>query len=122
VPTVFQRTSFELGVAAGPALVGSVNKFYYRELPPGVRKTVLCGRIRGAWDYYFAPAFSLGAFLEYRFEQTRAPAKVDEHTLDFYVEDGAAGEHIVRLTEFVLPPVLFRARGIHFGLRIGLRL
>jgi hypothetical protein len=121
-PSRFERTSIEIGVAAGPA---RVKTFAYESLLPAEKKTVLSARVRVAYDYYFVPAFSLGAFFGYRYLEAEFPAATATGELTFRdVNDTYPYlfEPITRMTEVTFPARTITRSGLTYGLRINFRI
>jgi hypothetical protein len=115
--STFLRHSLEAGVAAGPAFVRTT---LYNETT--VRKTVLCGRIQAAYDFYLLPEVSIGVFAGYRIMRATFPGDL----LSFYTEFQESGETpggtITRQTEITLPDLSVDGSGPFMGLRIGFRI
>jgi hypothetical protein len=87
-----------------------------------VRKTVLCGRVQAAYDYYFVPAVSVGVFAGYRLMKTTIPGDVLSSLIVYEESVGPSGGTIERLTEITLPDLSVDGSGPFAGLRIGFRI
>ena len=126
--SVFRRYAFELGAAAGPALVRGAAREFRDFSFPVFRKVALSGRLQATYDYaIFVPGLSeggllLGALIGYRFMETRF-SEVGGSGHGLFQEDGLAeAPSFERLVEVALPDLPFDGSGVYFGFRIGIRL
>ena len=111
------RHSLEAGVAAGPAFVRYT---LYNETI--VRKTVLCGRIQAAYDFYLMPEVAIGVFAGYRIMRAKFPGDVFSFFAEFQESGEAPAGTIERQTEITLPDLSIDGSGPFVGLRIGFRI
>ena len=117
-PSSLERTSLEIGISAGPARVKIGPWYAQPTLVPADRKTVLSARVHVAYDFYFVPAFSLGAFVDYRYLEARFAAMTGTTEAIFY---GSGVEPITRQVELSLPARTISRSGMSAGIRIGFR-
>jgi hypothetical protein len=81
-PDLLQHHVIEAGVAAGPAWISASATGWLTPEPTRIsREMTWTARARVAYDYYFNPAFSMGAFAEYRLAQGGHPVLHDERVL-----------------------------------------
>jgi hypothetical protein len=121
-PTPFNRHIFEIGVAAGAARVRS-SEFAYLPFFPADRKVVLSGRVQAAYDFYFIPAFSLGACIGYRHLEASFPATTVTTDLEF-VEEGVPSYQAIRFTRATEAPIAertFTRSTFYLAIRAGFR-
>ena len=121
VPEALQRHGFEIGMAAGPSFV-SARRLPYSGDPPPVRGVAFGARIRAAYDFYFLPALSLGAFAEFRYARARASAVLATETLTYSAGPVAEFEPLVRPTELGLLSFPIEGSGLYLGIRFGFRI
>ena len=122
-PAFLSPHSVELGVAAGPAWVSWRGRSIY-SYSPGAdwtdsrRTTTLTARARVSYDFYFNPAFSMGAFAEYRWAQADIPSYSRTELQDFY-ETSRPDIALARTTEVTFPARRIALGGLALGLRFG---
>ncbi len=125
IPPDFLRPHvLEFGVAAGPAFM-TVSTWRmlagYGE-PTSVRRICpLALRGRAAYDYYFVPALSLGAYVEYRRLRATIPAFMYAEDVDFYVGSLYTEPHLKRTVELTVPGRTVDLSRWTLGLRLGVR-
>lgn len=124
-----QRHNIEIGAAAGPAwisgtpygsdVLGPGNPFTL----PSVGEIGFSGRVQAAYEYYFAPSWSLGLFAGYRFMEKRLTGVVASGTPAFW-ESGDSAQTVVfrRLVEVSLPALSLKGSGPFVGLRVAFRI
>ncbi|MGZ5453876.1 MAG: hypothetical protein ACXW2R_06720 [Candidatus Aminicenantales bacterium] len=117
-PSRLDRTTLEVGISAGPARVKIGPEYVQATLVPADRKTVLSVRVHTAYDFFFVPAFSLGAFVDYRYLEASFAAMTGTTEAIFY---GSGVEPITRQVEVSLPVLTISRSGIGAGIRIGFR-
>ncbi|MGZ5555271.1 MAG: hypothetical protein ACXW3H_05890 [Candidatus Aminicenantales bacterium] len=117
-PSRLDRTTLEVGISAGPARVKIGPEYVQATLVPADRKTVLSVRVHAAYDFFFVPAFSLGAFVDYRYLEASFAAMTGTTEAIFY---GSGVEPITRQVEVSLPVLTISRSGIGAGIRIGFR-
>ena len=117
-PSRLDRTTLEVGISAGPARVKIGPEYVQATLVPADRKTVLSVRVHAAYDFFFVPAFSLGAFVDYRYLEASFAAMTGTTEAVFY---GSGVEPITRQVEVSLPALTISRSGIGAGIRIGFR-
>lgn len=117
-PSRLERTTLEVGISAGPARVKIGPEYVQATLVPADRKTVLSARVHAAYDFFFVPAFSLGAFVDYRYLEASFAAMTGTTEAIFY---GSGVEPITRQVEVSLPALTISRSGMSAGIRIGFR-
>jgi len=117
-PSRLERTTLEVGISAGPARVKIGPDYVQATLVPADRKTVLSARVHAAYDFFFVPAFSLGAFVDYRYLEASFAAMTGTTEAIFY---GYGVEPITRQVEVSLPALTISRSGMSAGIRIGFR-
>ena len=117
-PSRLDRTTLEVGISAGPARVKIVPEYVQATLVPADRKIVLSARVHAAYDFFFVPAFSLGAFVEYRYLETSFAAMTGTTEAVFY---SSGVEPITAPVEVSLPALTISRSGMSAGIRIGFR-
>lgn len=120
-PSPLERTSVEFGISAGPAMVKvTPGRGPVRIEPFGLsgQKIVLSARVHAAYDFYFVPAFSLGAVVAFRYLQATYPAMTGAIDATFY-DYGV--EPFTRQVEVDIPALKVDETGLTAGLRIGFR-
>jgi hypothetical protein len=121
-PGRLNRASLEVGAGAGPARVRIIPN---EGVIPADRKTVLAARVHAAFDFYFVPAFSLGAFLTYRTIHVSFPSVTGTGEVAFYdVNDVYPYDTVpvIRLTEVTVPVRPVSRSTLAVGLRLTFRL
>jgi hypothetical protein len=112
-------------VAAGPAFL-TISEYRWLGFGEGptivrrIRPVALRGR--AAYDYYFIPALSLGAYIEYRWLRARVPAFAYAEDVDFYVGSLYTEPHLTRTVELTVPGRTADLGGWTLGLRLGVRI
>jgi hypothetical protein len=111
-------------VAAGPALVRVATT--RSTLIPSAqsqihRNLTWAATVHAAYDFYFVPAFSMGAFAEYRWLKADVPEYAYTADLEFYQANDLYGSGIRRTTEVRVPGRTVELGGFAYGLRLGLR-
>jgi hypothetical protein len=124
-PSALDRHIIEIGAAAGPAQArGTIGLFPAEVIgqPLPVQKTTLAGRIRATYDFYPVPAVSFGAVVDWRYAQKNLSGITSTGNANFVedVEDSTVA--FLRLTEVTFPPLVVKATGFYWGLRVGVRL
>jgi hypothetical protein len=123
-PSALDRHIIEIGAAAGPARTRGTVFLYPAEVVgrQAFGKTALAGRIHASYDFYPVPAVSLGAVVDWRYMQKNLSGITSSGSANFVedVEDSTAA--FLRLTEVAFPPLVVRASGFYWGLRVGVRL
>jgi hypothetical protein len=119
-PAFLQPHVFEIGVAAGPAWIGTARSEWYlsEKIDQGMAWTA---RGRVSYDYYFSPNLSMGAFAEYRWLQADIPSYTFTESMDFYESGNYYGNHLNRMTEMIVPGRTIALGGMACGLKFGLR-
>jgi len=117
-PSRLERTTLEVGISAGPARVKIGPEYVQATLVPADRKTVLSARVHAAYDFFFVPAFSLGAFVDYRYLEASFAAMTGTTEAIFY---GSGVEPITPQVEVSLPALTISRSGMSAGIRIGFR-
>jgi hypothetical protein len=120
-PAFLQPHVFEIGVAAGPAWIGTaLSDWLFGEDPVGIDRTMAwTARARVSYDYHFSPAFSMGAFAEYRWLQADIPSYEASEYLDFQEGSDAYGKILMRTTAVTIPERALALGGFACGLRLG---
>jgi len=124
LPAFLLPHSVELGLAAGPAWIGwTGSNFYSYQLSSSWTdsRTITAWTARGrmSYDYYFNPAFSMGAFAEYRWIRADVPAYSRTEPLRYQgTSDPSA--ILTRTTEVTFPERTAFLGGFACGLRFGL--
>ena len=124
-PSAFRRHVFEFGAAIGPAWARGEARLVPFTAPGkalAVRRTILAGRIRAAYDFYPVPSFALGAVAGWRFARTSLTGLTAAG--EAYFGENASGSDLSlrRLTEVAFPPLPVTKTGFYWGLRIGVRI
>lgn len=124
-PSPLNRHAVEIGVAAGPARIGIVPADYYDVSLPSGHKIVLSAFAHAAYDFYFVPALSLGAFAGYRYLEAGFPAATVTSQVAF--RDLAEPypyqtDPVIRTTELTFPRFAYSLTGVTFGVRMTFRL
>ena len=126
-PSALDRHAVELGIAAGPARVGldPAVPSDYLTWPAG-HKTVLSARVHAAYDFYFVPAVSLGAFVGYRYLEAEFPQVTAAADIGFRDFSGDPSYYpapsFYRPAELSFPSQTYSMTGVTFGLRLTFRL
>jgi hypothetical protein len=120
-PDLLQHHVIEAGVAAGPAWISVSATGWWMPEPTRIsRKMTWTARARVAYDYYFNPAFSMGAFAEYRWLRADIPSyTTTAYWLDFHESDDYYGNVLNRVAEVTVPGRTIPVGGFAFGLRFG---
>jgi hypothetical protein len=122
-PSASQANIIEIGAAAGPAwtrlgLLFSSADFSTRTF----RKTALTWRLQAAFDHYFTPTLSLGAFAGYRSLGAEYPGTTVTADLGYWESDDITSATTPRTTEVTLPGPKISWSGYFFAVRIGIRI
>jgi hypothetical protein len=120
-PEFLQRHVIEAGVAAGPAFIQVAKNDVYAHQKPTIRNMTWTARVRAAYDFYFVPAFSMGAFAEYRWLKADIPEYTATADLFFYDVNDPNGVPLRRTTDVTIPGIRVALGGFACGLRLGLR-
>lgn len=120
-PGFLQRHVIEAGVAAGPAFLTVAKYDVYAPQEPPIRNVTWTARIRAAYDFYFVPAFSMGAFAEYRWLNAGIPEYTATTDLFFGVVNDPYGVPLRRTAVVTVPGVTVALGGFACGLRLGVR-
>ncbi len=120
-PAVFRSHVLEAALGAGPAWVRTTRRTVAQD---GTRqdksetRLAWTVRVRIAYEYYFVPAFGIGAFAEYRWLTANIPAFTLTQAMEFWGE----GEHFSRQVEFTFSGRKLALDNFAAGLRFTLRL
>jgi len=112
-PSFLQPHAVELGAAVGPSWI-SWDSFW----TDSRRTTTWTARGRASYDYHFNPAFSIGAFAEYRWIQAEIPSYARTELLVFD-EASYSGVTLTRTTEVTFPGRTVPLGGLSCGLRFS---
>jgi len=112
-PSFLQPHAVELGAAVGPAWISWDS--YWTDSRRTATWTV---RGRASYDYHFNPAFSMGAFAEYRRIQAEIPSYTRTELLVFN-EASYSGVTLTRTTEVTFPGRTVPLGGLSCGLRFS---
>lgn len=96
-PAVFRPHVLEAAVGAGPAWIRTTRTTYSSSrTTTGKRETRLAwtARARIAYEYYFTPAFGIGAFFEYRRLTANIPAFTWTETLEFWSHEARSSRRV----------------------------
>ncbi len=96
-PAVFRPHVLEAAVGAGPAWIRTTRTTYsLSRTTTGKRETRLAwtARARIAYEYYFTPAFGIGAFVEYRWLTANIPAFTWTETLEFWSHEARSSRRV----------------------------
>lgn len=120
-PDLLQHHVIEAGVAAGPAWISAFATGWWMPEPTRIsREMTWTARARVAYDYYFNPAFSMGAFAEYRWLRADIPSyTTSAYWLDFHESDDYYGNVLNRVAEVTVPGRTIPMGGFACGLRFG---
>ncbi|MCJ7484631.1 MAG: hypothetical protein MUQ25_00495 [Candidatus Aminicenantes bacterium] len=120
-PDLLQHHVIEAGVAAGPAWISASATGWLMPEPTRIsREMTWTARARVAYDYYFNPAFSMGAFAEYRWLRADIPSyTTSAYWLDFHESDDYYGNVLNRVAEVTVPERTIPMGGFACGLRFG---
>jgi len=124
-PSFLQPHAVELGAAVGPAWISWEGTDAYAYDPSNFfwtdsrRTSTLTARGRASYDYHFNPAFSMGAFAEYRWIRAEIPSYARTEILVFN-EASYPGGTLTRTTEVTFPGWTFPLGGMSCGLRFSL--
>ena len=120
-PDLLQHHVIEAGVAAGPAWISASATGWLMPEPTRIsRDLTWTARARIAYDYYFNPAFSMGAFAECRWLRADIPSyTMSAYWLDFHESDDYYGNVLNRVAEVTVPGRTIPMGGFACGLRFG---
>ena len=120
-PMVLQSHIVEVGVAAGPAWMGTSLPPYlsFDEPPLTIDRTMTwTARARVSYDYQFNRSLSMGVYAEYRRLQADIPDFAATENLPFSDNDEFTPA-LWRMTEITFPAQSIRMGGFACGLRFG---
>ncbi|MBE3140283.1 MAG: hypothetical protein IMZ53_06840, partial [Thermoplasmata archaeon] len=120
-PMVLQSHIVEVGVAAGPAWMGTSLPPYlsFDEPPLTIDRTMTwTARARVSYDYQFNRSLSMGVYAEYRRLQADIPDFAATENLPFSDNDEFTPAPW-RMTEITFPAQSIRMGGFACGLRFG---
>jgi len=121
-PDFLQHHVIEAGVAAGLAWISTSATSWLMPWKPTriSREMTWTARARVAYDYFFNPAFSMGAFAEYRWLRADIPSyTTTAHWLDFHESNDYYGNVLNRVAEVTVPGRTIPMGGFACGLRFG---
>ena len=120
-PDLLQHHVIEAGVAAGLAWISTSATSWLMPEPTRIsREMTWTARARVAYDYFFNPVFSMGAFVEYRWLRADIPSyTTTANWLDFHESNDYYGNYFYRAAEVTVPGRTIPLGGFAFGLRFG---
>ncbi len=119
-PAVFRPHVLEAALGAGPAWVRTTRRTVAQDWTrqdKSETRLAWTARVRIAYEYYFVPAFGIGAFAEYRWLAANIPAFTLTQAMEFRGE----GEHFSRQVEFTFSGRKQALNSFASGLRFTLR-
>jgi len=120
LPAALDRHIFEVGAAAGPAL-GTMRLLTWDGGSQDLSKVALSGKVQAAYDFHIRPAFSIGAFVGYRYLRVGFPPSAYTADVEFREVDNESNT-VTRLVEVTLPGQTIKWPGPFFGFRLGFRI
>ena len=120
-PDLLQHHVIEAGVAAGLAWISTSATSWLMPEPTRIsREMNWTARARVAYDYFFNPVFSMGAFVEYRWLRADVPSyTTTANWLDFHESNDYYGNYFYRAAEVTVPGRTIPLGRFAFGLRFG---
>jgi hypothetical protein len=120
-PDLLQHHVIEAGVAAGLAWISTSATSWLMPEPTRIsREMTWTARARVAYDYFFNPIFSMGAFVEYRWLRADIPSyTTTANWLYFHESNDYYGNVLNRVAEVTVPGRTIPLGGFACGLRFG---